>query len=111
MGRLYADVLLGNSDKSQIGITRLAQTLAVGNLDEIVSIVNQAFNAMDYHRFSVRDEASCRSYLQILLIGADLELVVEMHSALGRSDIEVDAQDRHWVFEIKFAKTQGGFYK
>ena len=29
-----------------------------------------------------------------------------MHSALGRSDIEVDAQDRHWVFEIKFAKTQ-----
>lgn len=106
MGRLYADVLLGNSDKSQIGITRLAQTLAVGNLDEIVSIVNQAFNAMDYHRFSVRDEAFCRSYLQILLIGADLEPVVEMHSALGRSDIEVDAQDRHWVFEIKFAKTQ-----
>ena len=106
MGRLYADVLLGNSDKSQIGITRLAQTLAVGNLDEIVSIVNQAFNAMDYHRFLVRDEASCRSYLQILLIGADLEPVVEMHSALGRSDIEVDAQDRHWVFEIKFAKTQ-----
>ena len=29
---------------------------------------------------------------------------VEVHNALGRSDMEVDAGDRHWVFEFKFAK-------
>ena len=28
---------------------------------------------------------------------------VEVHSALGRSDLEVDAGARHWVFEIKYA--------
>ena len=28
---------------------------------------------------------------------------VEKHSALGRSDLEVRAGNRHWVFEFKFA--------
>ena len=29
---------------------------------------------------------------------------VENHSALGRSDLEVDVGARRWVFEIKFAR-------
>ncbi len=31
---------------------------------------------------------------------------VENHSALGRSDLEVEAGNRHWVFEIKFARKE-----
>ena len=31
---------------------------------------------------------------------------VEVHSAHGRSDLEVDAKTRRWVFEIKFARTE-----
>ena len=29
---------------------------------------------------------------------------VEVHNALGRSDMEVHAGNRHWVFEFKYAK-------
>ena len=53
----------------------------------------------------VRDEASCRAYLQVLLIGAAMLPCVENHSALGRSDLEVDAGSRHWVLELKYART------
>ena len=53
----------------------------------------------------VRDEASCRAYLQVLLIGAAMLPCVENHSALDRSDLEVDAGSRHWVLEIKYAST------
>ena len=28
---------------------------------------------------------------------------VEVHNALGRSDLEVEIGTRHWVFEFKFA--------
>ena len=28
---------------------------------------------------------------------------MEVHTALGRSDLEVDAGDRRWVFEFKYA--------
>ena len=31
---------------------------------------------------------------------------VEVHNALGRSDMEVLAGKRHWIFEFKYARTQ-----
>lgn len=62
-----------------------------------------ALNAIDYQRYPIVDEASCRAYLQVLLIGAAMIPQVEVHNALGRSDMEVDVGHRHWVFEFKFA--------
>ena len=29
---------------------------------------------------------------------------VEVHNALGRSDMEVHVSKRHWIFEFKYAK-------
>lgn len=42
--------------------------------------------------------------MQVLLIGTSLSPQVEVHSARGRSDMEVDAGDYRWVFEFKFAR-------
>ncbi|WP_302497831.1 PD-(D/E)XK nuclease domain-containing protein, partial [uncultured Sutterella sp.] len=61
-------------------------------------------NAIDYRQFPIRDEASCRSHIEVLLMGAAMATDVEKHSALGRSDLEVRTQNRHWVFEFKFAR-------
>lgn len=36
-------------------------------------------------------------------MGAALMPEVEKHTALGRSDLEVRAGKRHWVFEFKYA--------
>ena len=104
MGRLYADILFRSCDKKALRMPYLRQTLSAGTLDDAINIFNKAFNALDYCRYSVSDEASCRSFLQMLMIGADLDPLPEKHCAHGRSDLEVTAGDRHWVFELKFLR-------
>ena len=71
---------------------------------EVVDQFNAALSAIDYQRYPIVDETSCRAYLQVLLIGAAMIQRVEVHNALGRSDMEVQVGLRHWVFEFKFAQ-------
>ena len=56
--------------------------MAGGSLDEIVSRFNDAVHAVDYLRYPISDEATCRAYLQVLLIGAAMIPHVEVHSAV-----------------------------
>ena len=65
---------------------------------------NRALSSIDDAQYPIRNEAACRAYLQELLIGAALLPRVEVHNALGRSDMEVEVGRRHWVFEFKFAE-------
>lgn len=104
MGRLYADELLRSQTGQDCGLEYWTGWLESGRIDEIVASFNSVFNGIDYARYPVNDEASCRSHLQMLLIGAGLSPVPESHSALGRSDLEVEAAGRLWVFEIKYAR-------
>lgn len=104
MARLYADELLKIDNRLQSGVPLLSKVLASGTVEMIVEYFNKAVNAIDYHRYPIIDEATCRAYLQVLLIGAAMMPKVETHTALGRSDLEVEAGDRHWFFEFKYAK-------
>mgnify|MGYP001164507247 FL=1 len=106
MAQLYADQLLAGKTYSSTDNTALEDILANGNLEDVVRRFNEVFNAVDYKNYPITSEASCRATLQVLMIGADMVPHVESHSALGRSDIEVDAGSRYWVFEFKFAETQ-----
>ena len=69
-----------------------------------VAYFNAAVEAIDDQNYPITDEASCRAYLQVLLIGAAMIPKVETHNALGRSDMEVEAGKQRWVFEFKFAR-------
>ena len=104
IAQLYADELLRHADRLRIGLASIEKTLARGELDAVVSLFNRVFAAIDYDRYPVTDEASCRAFLQVLLIGAAMMPEVEVHNAHGRSDLEVEAGKRRWVFEIKFAR-------
>ena len=105
MARLYADQLLGFRPYFSSDPRSLQRVLSEAPLEAVVARFNEVFNALDYARYPVRDEATCRAYLQVLMTGADMVPNVEVHHALGHSDIEVNAGDRHWVFEIKFARS------
>lgn len=83
----------------------ISDIMATGSTEEVVKAFNRAVNAIDYQRYPIIDEASCRAYLQILLIGAAMMPSVEIHNAHGRSDMEVQSGSRHWVFEFKYAST------
>lgn len=104
MAQLYADKLLSGVPYTPRDNVRLETVLAHRTAGDVVDRFNDVINAMDYQRFPIVDEASCRAYLQVLMMGADMVPRVEAHSALGRSDLEVEAGNRLWVFEIKFAR-------
>ena len=104
MAQLYADKLLSGVPYTPRDNVRLETVLAQRTAGDVVDRFNDVINAMDYQRFPVFDEASCRAYLQVLMMGADMVPRVEAYSALGRSDLEVEAGNRLWVFEIKFAR-------
>lgn len=77
--------------------------MSYGSLDEVVTSFNRVLDNVDYHDSPICNEGSCRTHLQILMIGLALLPRVEVHNAKGRSDMEVETSTRHWVFEFKFA--------
>ena len=104
MAQLYADQLLsGRVYRPHDGVL-LESLLAKGEISAIVNRFNEVLNALDYNRYPIVDDAMCRAYLQVLMIGVDMVPQVEVHSSQGTSALEVDAGDRHWVFELKFAE-------
>lgn len=104
MARLYAQELLGGRHIEKHGGLEIAEVLERASVKDVVEQFNLVFNAIDYKDYPIRDEASCRSHLQVLLLGAAMLPSVETHNAKGRSDLSVMVSRRHWIFEIKFAR-------
>ena len=105
MARLYASELLKGQNLARSGVPLLSNVMASETPDTVVDYFNRALISIDYNRYPVNSEAACRAYLQVLLIGAALVPHVEVHNALGRSDMEVEVGNRHWVFELKYARS------
>lgn len=102
MARLYADEMLRNINRLDVGVSRLARMIDEASPEIVIAHFNAVFNAIDYQKYPITNEASCRSHLQVLLMGGAMVPDVEKHSALGRSDLEVQTPHRRWVFELKF---------
>lgn len=94
MARLYAAELLKGQDVANSGVPSLFKVMAEQSPETVVSYFNRALGSIDYVRYPIENEAACRAYLQVLLIGAAL-----------LPKVEVEVGNRHWVFEFKFAKT------
>lgn len=105
MTRLYDSELLKGQNLARSGVPLLSNVMASETPDTVVDYFNRALISIDYNRYPVNSEAACRAYLQVLLIGAALVPHVEVHNALGRSDMEVEVGNRHWVFELKYARS------
>ena len=104
MAQLYSDELLKGKPLEQEQGPSISETMANGSSEDVIRIFNHAVSAIDYQRYPITDEASCRAYMQVLLLGAAMLPQVEVHNALGRSDMEVRVGSRHWVFEFKYSK-------
>lgn len=104
--RLYADELLKGRPLDLAGLD-VGRVFAEGTVSEAAELLDRVVNAIDYRNFPISDEAACRAYMEVLLFGASLIPMAERHSSQGRSDLEFDAGDRHWVLEFKYARTAG----
>ena len=104
MARLYADEILKGRPWRRPEDRPVSEVLATCSLAEAAGLFDQAISAIDCKDFPVTNEAVCRSHIQILLFGARIPSDVERRGALGRSDLEFDAGERHWVLEFKYAR-------
>ena len=104
MAQLYASELLRGGSIADSGVPMLSKILSSESPATVVHYFNRALSSIDDAQYPIRSEAACLAYLQVLLIGAALLPRVEVHNALGRSDMEVEVGRRHWVFEFKFAE-------
>ena len=104
---LYRDRLLSSQSVDQLGAMHLRSDLLQGNADSVIRQINKLFLAADYKKYPVTDETTCRNYMQLFLtLGAYVRTYAELHNALGRSDLELETADLHWVFEIKFLRKE-----
>ena len=106
MARLYVDRMVGGKTFISMGVGSIKQLLAKGDPDEAVEAFNKIFLHIPYDRYPVTSESSCRMGIQLLLIGAGIYSYLEKHNAYGRSDLEFDAGDFHWVMEFKYLQTK-----
>lgn len=104
MAELYANQLLRNKRIETENRVPLLSAMQSGDAAEVMAFFNSAAYAIDYLRYPIRDETSCRAYMQVLLIGAALVPHVEVHNAHGRSDLEVETKTYRWIFEFKYAR-------
>lgn len=105
MAQLYSEELLSNRMQPAIDGLSGADIFNRDSVEHAVQYFNAALNMIDYKNYPIRDESSCRAYIQVLLIGAALLPSVEVHSAMGRSDLEVDGTLIHWMFEFKYCQS------
>ncbi|MBE5692140.1 MAG: hypothetical protein EGQ34_04475 [Sutterella sp.] len=104
MADLYADELLEGRPIEGPADPLLSEIMATGNLDEVVRGFNQAVGAIDQDWHPIDDEATCCTYLQVLLMGAEKLPKVGNHSTPDSICLEAEAGARRWVFEIKFTR-------
>ncbi len=106
MARLYARELFEQAGTGEFAFNDLQEALKSGDLDAVVKDFNAAFNMLDSLSFSSANENTCRALLKIFLIGrAAGQVESEKQYGKGRSDLEVVTAGRHWVFELKYARS------
>ncbi|MDY4162002.1 MAG: AAA family ATPase [Sutterella sp.] len=105
MGRLYAESMLNKDAMNRAGEGYLSDFLRDEDFSGFVAELNRLILGIDYARFPIHDEASCRGAVHLMLACARLTATPENHNALGRSDLEVMVGRTLWVFEFKFARS------
>ena len=104
MARLYTEVMLSKDALNQTGKRFLATLLEKGDASGFVQKLNKIFLEVDYTKYPIQNEAACNTAVYLMLQCTGLEPILEVHNALGRSDLEVDAGEIHRVLEFKFTR-------
>ena len=104
MASLYARMLLKTKTVGSVGGQKIMDAVLTGSVEDLFLAVNKTFAAFDYVQHPIKTEKICQTFLLIILTCIGFEVIPERHSALGRSDLEWDTDDAHWVVELKFQR-------
>ena len=104
LAELYSEKLLHEKDLAAVKADTIAPALQEGDIQSLFESANRAFAAIYYARYPITEEKFVQSYLQVFIAGAGFAVRSEAGGALGRSDLEVEAEKVHWVIELKFQR-------
>lgn len=104
LAQLYSEKLLRDQDLTTVKAETIIPALNNGDIRELFESANRAFAALYYVKYPITEEKFVQSYLQVFMAGAGFTVRSETGGALGRSDLEVDAEKVHWVIELKFQR-------
>ena len=104
MASLYARMLLKKKTVGSVGGQKIKDAVLAGSVEDLFSTVNKTFAAFDYVQHPIKTEKICQTFLLITLTCVGFEVISERHNALGRSDLEWDTNDHHWVIELKLQR-------
>ena len=103
MARLYTEMMLADDAAAYTKTRSLARILLTESLADFVKTLNAVVSGLSYQGWSIQCETDARNAVQMMLAAAGLRVMAERHNAWGRSDLEVEAGRRCWVFEMKWA--------
>ena len=83
--------------------SELWKALSSGDMPKAVELYNTALAGIPYEDFAKRDEYWYRSLLLMLLRGAGISALGEIHSCKGRADVLINFPKLSVVLEFKFA--------
>ena len=104
MAALYARMLLKKKTVASAGGQNVKDAVLAGDVDALFEAVNRTFASFDYAQHPIKTEKICQTFLLIILTCIGFDVIPERHNALGRSDLEWDTADCHWVLELKFQR-------
>ena len=82
------------------------QFFSTSKPEEIINKFNLLMNSISYEEYQNLNERTIQGFLHAFMIGAKQEIITEKHTALGRSDIVVEYDNRRLVLELKYAETK-----
>ena len=101
--RMYLEDIYRVDSYISLG-SELWKTLSDGNISKAVELYNTALAAIPYEDFTHRDEYWYRSLFLMLLRGAGITALGEVHIHKGRADMLVKFPQMSLVLEFKFAE-------
>lgn len=72
--------------------------------DKVLTGLNSVVQHLDYQAFPIREEKNIHELLNIFFLGAGMAPMTEVHTPLGRSDLQIRTRTKTIVFEFKFCR-------
>ncbi len=101
LNRLYCLKITNN--KYYINHESLHQ-LEHGDAEDIFNFFNAYLRTISYEKYPITTESVLRGFLHIILLCYRVNVSVEVQNSKGRSDMQLELDNRRIVLELKFVK-------
>lgn len=101
---LYRLLFIKFTGKEALISSQESLILKQGNASELLEYFNTILNTLQYDHYIAKNEAVIQEILRFYLLAVQQPVCSQKHSAKGRSDLELEYNERRLVIELKYAQ-------